>query len=119
PDAVCRVEADGDDREEHMDELDAEKQRRHDGASLVGQGRATTGIAAPVTPLASSEDRNTTTAAISAALAHRDGSPFGIAARFSGVSMMRGSTAFAVIPSRFVSSASDSVHRTSAAFAMA
>jgi glycerol uptake facilitator-like aquaporin len=59
------------------------------------------------------------TAAISAAVAHRDGSAFGIAARFSALSMMRGRTQLAVMPSRFVSSASDSVHRSSAAFAIA
>ena len=74
------------------------------------------GIAAPVMPLASSAERNTISAATSSAVAHREGSAFGSAARFSAVSMIRGSTVFAVIPSRLVSSASDSVQRSSAAF---
>src|SRR2546430_17472852 len=70
-------------------------------------------------PLASSLERKTTTAAISAAVAQRDGSAFGIEARVSALSMMRGRTQFAVMPSRLVSSASDSVQRSSAAFAIA
>src|SRR5438034_1398831 len=76
-------------------------------------------MAAPVMPLASSVDRNTTIAAISAAVAHRDGSALGIAARFAALSMMRGRTQLAVMPSRLVSSASDSVQRSSAAVAAA
>lgn len=53
-------------------------------------------------------------AAISAAVAHPDGSAFAIAARFSALSMIRGRTQFAVMPSRFTSSASDSLQRSSA-----
>src|SRR5213076_2042263 len=89
------------------------------GPARQPQVRATIGIEVPVIPLASSVERNTMMAAISAAVAQRDGSAFGIAARFSALSMIRGRTQFAVMPSRLVSSAKDSVQRMSAALAIA
>src|SRR4029079_17564002 len=66
PEAIRRVVPHGDDREEHV-------QKFRDGVFhavpfLSRQVRAVTGMAAPVTPLASSEHRNTMMAASSSAL---------------------------------------------------
>jgi hypothetical protein len=76
-------------------------------------------MAAPVTPLASSEQRNTMIAASSSGLTQVFGSAFGMFARLAGWSMVDGSTQFAVIPSPLSSSASASVHRMRAPYAMA
>src|SRR2546430_17295401 len=52
--------------------------RRWTGPARATQVRATTGIAAPVMPLASSVEKNTTSAAISAAGAQRVRSDLGV-----------------------------------------
>src|ERR1700756_1282817 len=78
--------------------------------------RPATGRHAPVTALASSDNRKAITAASLPAASQRDVSASGIAARFAGVSMMLGSTALTVTFRSFSSSASASVSRATPAF---
>src|SRR5712692_10543171 len=101
PDAVGRVEAGGDDREKHVDEL---RER------VLHQVLPVIGTSAPVTPLDSRDDRNRMTLLTSRGDGHSFGSAFGIASRFTGWSIVVGRIAFTVIPSPFTSAASDSVH---------
>src|SRR6266542_232673 len=89
------------------------------GGVTITYVRAVTGTAAPVTPEALSLVRNRITAATSAGDAHVVGSTLGMRARFTGWSMVAGRMTFAVMPSPLTSAASDSVHRTSAPFAIA
>ena len=70
-------------------------------------------------PLASADERKSTSDAISSGLTHLDGSAFGMSRRFSGVSMIDGRIAFAVMPSAFTAAARDSVQRSRAVFAIA
>src|SRR5438477_508706 len=87
--------------------------------ALAGPSLSRTGIAAPVTPLASSDARYAMMLASSSGLTHVFGSAFGIAARFAGWSMVDGMTTLAVMPSVLSSSASASVQRTRAPLAIA
>lgn len=75
-----------------------------------------TGMAAPWIALAASLARNAMTSASAGGATQREGSASGMAARFSGVSMIEGSTQFTLMPLSLSSPDIASVSRISALF---
>src|SRR5215831_18324499 len=75
-----------------------------------------TGNAAPFIAREASEARNAITSAMADGSTHLLKSPFGIAARFCGVSIVPGITQFTLMLEVFNSSANDSVRRSTALF---
>src|SRR5260370_23029153 len=75
-----------------------------------------TGTAAPCTTAARSLHKNKITCAISSGFGHAAKSAFGIACRFTAVSMMLGRIEFTLTPVPFTSAASESIIATAAAF---